>query len=433
MSRPTVHVVGAGLAGLAAAVRLCDTARVELYEAASHAGGRARSYFDAALGIEIDNGNHLVLSGNTAAMAFLDEIGSASELVGPKHSDFAFADLRTGERWTLAINDGPFPWWVFVPGRRVPRTKPADYLAAARLLKAGPAATVADVLGASGSLYKRLWRPFFLAALNTDPAEASAKLAKTVVVETLLKGGRACRPRVAAHGLSRAFVDPATVFLERRDAGIHFNRRVRSLQFDDERVAAIDFGEEVVKLASGDALVLAVPGQIAADLVPGYAGPSAFGAIVNAHFKIAPPPGSPAILGVVGGTVEWLFSFPDRLSVTISGANRLLDVSRESLAADIWLEVAKLTGLPAELPPWQIVKERRATFAATPAENARRPQAATRWSNLALAGDWVANGLPSTIEGAIRSGHAAADILTGRRGAAGLLPKSRAGAGMARS
>ena len=195
-AQPTIHVVGAGLAGLAAAVRFCEDARVAVYEAAGHAGGRCRSYFDAALGMEIDNGNHLVLSGNAATMAYLSRIGATSELTGPRRSEFAFADLGTGERWTLTPNDGAFPWWIFISGRRAPGTTPADYLSVARLLTAGPNATAGDAIGTGGALYARLWRPFLLAALNTDPAEASARLAKTIVLETLAKGGKACRPRV---------------------------------------------------------------------------------------------------------------------------------------------------------------------------------------------------------------------------------------------
>lgn len=113
---------------------------------------------------------------------------------------------------------------------------------------------------------------------------------------------------------------------------------------------------------------------------------------------------------MVGSLAEWLFAFDDRLSVTISGADRLMDDSRESLAERIWAEVAAATGLPAALPPWQIVKEKRATFAATPAQQARRPGATTRWRNLFLAGDWTATGLPATIEGAIRSGYRAAEL-----------------------
>jgi len=124
-----------------------------------------------------------------------------------------------------------------------------------------------------------------------------------------------------------------------------------------------------------------------------------------------PPVVLAPIVGIVNGTIEWLFAFPDRLSVTISAADRLLDVPRETLAQQIWQEVAAVTALPKTLPPWQIVRERRATFAATPRENAKRPAARTRWSNLFLAGDWTMTGLPATIEGAIRSGNRAADLV----------------------
>jgi uncharacterized protein with NAD-binding domain and iron-sulfur cluster len=82
------------------------------------------------------------------------------------------------------------------------------------------------------------------------------------------------------------------------------------------------------------------------------------------------------------------------------------------MAAALWADVAKVYGLGGvEMPAWQIVKERRATFAATPEQVAKRPKAATRWRNLALAGDWTDTGLPATIEGAIRSGHKAAEII----------------------
>jgi uncharacterized protein with NAD-binding domain and iron-sulfur cluster len=97
--------------------------------------------------------------------------------------------------------------------------------------------------------------------------------------------------------------------------------------------------------------------------------------------------------------------------VTISAGDRLIDTPREELAKAIWDEVARVSALPAALPPWQIVRERRATFAATPAQDARRPGATTKWRNLVLAGDWTDTGLPATIEGAIRSGNRAADMI----------------------
>ena len=407
-----IHVIGAGLAGLAAAVRLTAGGhRVIIHEAANQAGGRCRSYHDTTLGMTIDNGNHLVLSGNRAALDYLDVIGARDRLVGPDAPEFAFVDLATGERWRLRLSEGLIPWWIFDAKRRVPGTKPLDYLSGARLLWAGVDKTIAQAMRCDGTLYHRLWRPVLLAALNTDPAEASARLAGAVVRETLAAGGGACRPLIARDGLTEAFIDPALRFVEAKGGAIHYGARLRALGLAERRVEKLDFGEQVEQVGTDDAVILAVPPWIAADLVPGLATPSEFRAIVNAHFAVAPPAGMPPMIGVVNGTVEWIFSFPDRVSTTISGADRLLDAPREQLAQTIWQEVAKVAGISAAMPRWQLIKERRATFAALPGEDRKRPGAATRYANMVLAGDWTATGLPGTIEGAIRSGDRAADLV----------------------
>jgi uncharacterized protein with NAD-binding domain and iron-sulfur cluster len=123
------------------------------------------------------------------------------------------------------------------------------------------------------------------------------------------------------------------------------------------------------------------------------------------------------MLGVLGGTAEWLFAFPDRISVTVSAADALVDADREELARVFWHDIRRAYRFDAPFPVWQVVKEKRATFAATPAQDARRPAAKTRWRNLFLAGDWTRTGLPATIEGALRSGKTAADLaLRGLKG-----------------
>jgi hydroxysqualene dehydroxylase len=413
MSPPLIHVIGAGLAGLAAALRISDAgAKAIVHEAAGQAGGRCRSYYDSVLAMKIDNGNHLVLSGNHATMAYLRRIGAAERLTGPAEPEFPFVDFREKQRWLLRPNPGRVPWWIFAKTRRVPETRAADYLKIARLMWAGADATVEAAVDPNSVLYRRLWRPLLLAALNTDPAEGSARLAGKIVRETLLAGGANCRPLIAAGGLSEAFVDPALEALEARGAKIRFGARLRAIAFGEKnRAEALDFGDEVLELGPGEGLVLAVPAWVASALVPGIPVPTEFRAIVNAHFRFSPPPDFSPITGVVGANTEWIFRFPDRLAVTISGADRLLDVEREELAATIWREVAEIGGIAAPLPPWQIIKERRATFAATVQQNAKRPGAATKWHNLALAGDWTATGLPATIEGAIRSGNKAADLV----------------------
>lgn len=406
----TVHVIGGGLAGLAAAVRLAEAGvQVQLYEAAPQAGGRCRSYHDPALDMEIDNGNHLLLSGNHAALAYLRAIGAEDRLVGPAQAEFPFVDLANGERWLLRINDGPLPWWILSAGRRVPGTRAIDYVRLVRLLAPPRAMTVCETVPCNGAVYQRLLRPLLLAALNIEPREGSAALAGAVMRATLAAGGQACRPLVARGGLGNAFIEPALQFLRRRGTATHFNWRLRALAFNAEQVEALDFGDEKIAIGDGDRVILAVPPVVAAALVPDLLTPTESRAIVNAHFRLRPPAGAPLLLGVINGTVEWIFTFADRLSVTISAADRLLETPREELARTIWREVAAASGLPADLPPWQIVRERRATFAAAPAQNARRPRAETAWANLTLAGDWTATGLPATIEGAIRSGNRAAD------------------------
>lgn len=399
-------MIGAGLAGLSAAIRLTEAGfQVTLSEAAGHAGGRCRSYRDPQLGIEIDNGNHLVLSGNRAVNAYLATIGASDRLRGPGTAHFPFVDLRDGARWTLRPNAGRLPWWVLSKARRVPGTTARDYLAFARLAGDRP---IGDVIATHGTLWDRLIAPLMVSALNTPAADGSAQLAGAIVRETLAKGGAACLPRIAEPSLAAAFVDPALAWLDLHGATVRLKRRLRGLDSRDGRVTKLIFtdGEE---LTSGP-VILATPSWVAADLLPGLSVPTAHHSILNAHFLIAPPPHAEPVIGLIGGTAEWVFAFPNRVSTTTSAANALDDADRETLARTIWAEVARVYGLGGDLPTWQIVREKRATFAATPAQDRLRPGPATSFANLWLAGDWTQTGLPATIEGAIRSGATAAKM-----------------------
>jgi squalene-associated FAD-dependent desaturase len=408
----TVHIVGAGISGLSAAVRLANANfKVHVHEATQQAGGRCRSYFDAATNLTIDNGNHLLLSGNRHAIAYARSIGTEAGLVGPARAQFPFVDLTTGQRWQLDLGESRLPLWVFDAVRRVPDTGLRDYLALAPLIWAPQGRLVGDTIPCKGTLYERLVQPLLLAALNVDPPEGSAGLAGAVVRETLLAGGQACRPLIARDGLSAVLVEPAIKLLQDKGASIQFGHELRELGLSASRVGELRFGADTIAIGADDAVVLAVPARPAASLLPGLKTPSKFRAIVNAHFRYDPPKDMPPILGVVGGLVEWLFAFPQRLSVTISNADRLVDMPREELAQAIWADICKAGRVQGEMPPWQIVRERRATFEATPEQNALRPGPSTAHKNLFLAGDWTDTGLPATIEGSVRSGDRAADLV----------------------
>lgn len=408
-----VHIVGAGLAGLACAVRLARAGvPVTLHEAASQAGGRCRSWRDETLGRTIDNGNHLLLSGNREALAYLDAIGAADELAGPATAAIPFLDLLTGTRWTLRPNAGGTPWWLFVPSRRAAGGGALAHLAGLRRLRRAAAdATVAEALHGN-RLYRRLWEPLAVSILNTPAERGSARLLWRVFEETLGAGGAACRPLVARRGLAPAFVDPASRLLLDGGAELCFHHRLTGLARTVDRVTGLRFAGSMRTVDRDDRVVLALPAQAVNTVMPEPVAPAAHHAIVNVHFRLERPaglPGGAPLLGLVGGTAQWLFQRGDVVSATISAADALAEWEPERIARLLWGDVALALRLPPGPPPdCRVVKERRATFAQTPQQAAARPGPRTAYSNLLLAGDWTDTGLPATIEGAVRSGNVAA-------------------------
>jgi squalene-associated FAD-dependent desaturase len=409
MSR--VHVIGAGLAGLSAAVRLTQQGReVRLYEAAPHAGGRCRSFFDPQLGCTIDNGGHVILGANSATLAYAEAIRSRDELLEIAPARFPFLDLATRERWTLRPNAGPLPWWPLARLRRVPGTSIVDYVALLRLLAAKRNQTIAECVAARSPLYRPLIEPLATAIMNAPADEAAARPLADVLCATLLRGERASRPMVARRGLSSALVDPALAWLERHGARYRANARVARLGFTEDHVATLYVAGAEIAIAPDDRVILAVPPWAAGALVPELLRPVAFAAIVNAHFRLPRPVMAEIpLLGLVGGCAHWLILRDDVVSVTVSAADAIIGDDAESLLERLWKDTAKALCLAGPRPPARLIKEKRATFRQTPAAEARRPGPWTGWRNLFLAGDWTATGLPATIEGAIRSGLRAAE------------------------
>lgn len=417
-----VHIIGAGVAGLAAAVRLAHLGpRLTVYEAAPRAGGRCRSYHDPQLDCVIDNGNHLLLSGNTAAMAYIAAIGASDRLSGPAEAAFPFIDVRTGARWTLRPGNGAIPWWIFDRARRVPGTRALEYFSALRLLNAGADATVSDCVGHDGTLFRNFWEPLAVAALNESAAEGAAALMGPVLRETFLKGSAACRPLIARYSLADTLVDPAVKLLTDADVNVRFGTRVRGMVFENGRVAALDVDGISIAVAANERVILAVPAWVAGTLVPELAPPPAGQAIVNIHYRLpAPATGAePRIIGLVGSSAQWVFARGDMASVTVSAADDIVDQEADDIARRCWPEVAAALQIAANVqPPSRVVKEKRATFAQTPAAIKLRLSARTPYANLLLAGDWTATGLPATIEGAIRSGFTAAQMAAGQMNSA---------------
>lgn len=410
----TVHVIGAGISGLACATRAAQSGvQVALYEAAGHAGGRARSFHDESLGCVIDNGNHLLLGANESTRAYLSDIDAGEMIQEIAPAAFPFMDLSTGERWRVLPGGGLLPTWIFSKDRRIPGTTTGEYLKQAyRLNRAGKSDTVLGAVGKDSVLYETLWQPLCRAALNTDASEASAKLLWMVVRETFMKGEEACRPWFFHKGLSAALVNPAVKFLRVNDADVRFKARLRGLRWADHKVTSLYFPEGMLRVEPEDAVVLAVPPEICNDIWPEAAAPSDSRTIVNAHYRMDKPvtlPWEAPFIGVIGSETHWIFVRDNIVSLTISAGDALADKPNWEIANMLWAEAAKVIGSSAgRMPPWRIIKERRATFAQTPKQVNNRPGTNTSLHNLFLAGDWTDTGLPATIDGSVKSGFKAA-------------------------
>lgn len=415
-----VHVIGAGLAGLAAAVRLVHRGvSVRVYESANHAGGRCRSYEDEHLGALLDNGNHLMLSGNRSLKKYLRRIGAEDGLSGPDEAVFPFLDVKTGERWTVRPNAGPVPVWPFSPSRRVAGSRAWDYLGILKFLFAQEKATVNDVSRPGSLFHTRFIEPLTVAVLNTPPGEASAALLRPVFMETFLRGAAFCRPLFAGDGLSPALIDPAVAWLNAQGADILFNYRLKDIDIAEEGVRTLFFNQGRIALKPGrDLVLLALPAQTVNSVMPEIGAPGRFHPIYNIHYLCedrAPDFEEADFLGLIHSPAQWVFRRGDVLSVTVSAADALLGQEREAVARDVWRDVARALSLdPETLPPHRVIVEKRATFAQTPGALKMRKGPCTDYAGLYLAGDWTDTGLPATIEGAIRSGFRAADAIGDR-------------------
>ncbi|MBR0559750.1 hydroxysqualene dehydroxylase HpnE [Neokomagataea anthophila] len=424
MSR--VHIIGGGLAGLSAAVELAAQAQVAIYEAGPACGGRARSFYDRSLDAIIDNGNHLLLSANAFTFRYLDIIGARDTITGPDAPIFPFFDLTEHRGWTLRLSRGKIPFWVLPGGRRVPGMKLKELGALLKLVRAKAETTVASCLG-EGALSRKLLVPFAISALNTDLETGSARLLGNIVQKSLARGGNACLPRFPKIGLSESLVDPAIEYLKRYHAQIHCGTRVTSLNQSHGRITSFETSTGTVTVEEGDHVILAVTAPVAKNLLPSLTVPDAFESIANAHFRLPENVTARGVvnqarfIGLVGGVSEWLFLKGNVLSVTVSAANRYAKRDSSEMLATIWSEVRRAldpvlpTPLPVAMPPARLLREKRATFAATPEQDKKRPLAKegksiTGLNNLVLAGDWTQTELPSTIEGAIQSGLAAVSV-----------------------
>ncbi len=392
-----LHVVGAGLAGLAAAVAGVRAGwRIHLYDAAPQAGGRCRSFRCGVLDRRIDNGSHVLLGVNRHALDFATAIGGMSAL-SPAKSPFPLLDLGSGDYRMVSPDRLPSGVWETIRALGFPWI--------------GPNQTVENRLGRSRS-FETVWEPLCESMMNTPASQASARMFARLIWTMMAADPSAGRPWLARRGLSTAFSAPAIATLASHGAHLHMGRRLDAV--DDDCLRFSDGWR--VPLLPGDRIILALPPWAVSSLIPGL-GPFSTQAIINGHFRLDQTvtlPGGADMMGLTGGTAQWVFCRDDVISVTVSAAGRLVDLPANQIAAQLWGDIARPLRLdPATLPRYRIVKEKRATLTHSPAMVRLRPPPQTYRPDMFLAGDWLASPWPCTMETAIRSGLAAARLATG--------------------
>jgi squalene-associated FAD-dependent desaturase len=444
--RGTAIVIGAGVAGLSAAVRLADAGfAVTVLERAPRGGGRTSVFTDRETGERVDNGQHVLFGCYRETYALLDRIGTAH--LAPLQPRLSLAMARDdGRQFTLACPDVRPPWHLVAGVMRWRALSIADRLAILRIggviqrARRHGAATVAREVpadwtvsrwlaahGQTRGLCDWLWHPLAFAALNQSPDTAAAAPFVRVVAELF-------GPRVedSAVGLSKVpldelFVAPAVRAIESLGGVVRFKTDVRIIVGGDARVRGVrtDDGD-----LAADVVVSAVPWFAFGDLWPdgappeiaeiaGRASQMASSPIVTVNLWLDGPVLPQPFVGFVGGPMHWAFDkhaivgeSAQHLSIVSSGAVDL--VGRDNAA----ITAAAVAQLSSALPAMRarrvlrsvVVREHRASFSLAPGGPAR-PGAATPIAGFYLAGDWTDTGLPATIESAALSGRIAADAI----------------------
>jgi squalene-associated FAD-dependent desaturase len=440
-----IAVIGAGFAGLTAAVRLAGRgARVLVLEARGRLGGRASTFGDPETGERIDNGQHVLFGCYTATFDLLAEIGALGNIRTQPNLAVTMID-RQGRRSRLQCPDLPPPFnlaagvleWDALGWRdRLSVLRMARPMRIARralgpgatMIAASPGETVSNWLirnGQTPRLIEMLWEPLALAALNQSPVEAAAPPFARVLAEMFSGGKEGAAVALPLTPLDDMYAEPARAYVEARGGAVRTGAPA-TIELSHGAVAGISSGADSWQTS---AVVAAVPWFNLPELFRGDTSPlddvlararrTASSPIVSVNLWFDRPVIDDRFAGLPGRPLQWIFDKRSALggphaplALVSSGASALIDQPNDAIVAIAREEI--LDAIPesraATLLRATVVRSPRASFSVAPDQPAR-PGVVTAVPGLFLAGDWIDTGLPATIESAVRSGNLAASTI----------------------
>ena len=402
------YIIGAGISGLSSACYAKNNNQnVKLFESSTNAGGRCRSYYDKSLNIEIDNGNHLVLSANENFLDICKLINSSNtiESFGP---NFNFYDLKKKKNWSLQISNKYFPFWILNKKNRVPDTDLKDYLSLLKIFNVNINHSVSDLFLNSGNLYKSFWEPLTLGILNTECENASAFLLTNVIKKSFLKGRDFCQIIQPKKNWNETLITPMLEYLKKNSVFIKYKSILKSLEINNNIITKLNFNNNEILINKEDKVILCLPPNSLNKIMPQIDLPKEFNTILNIHFKLDKniidllkfP-----ILGMLNSVTHWVFLKKNYISITISSANKYNDLDSEKIAKLVWNEISQGLGISEiNIPNFKVLREKKATYQQSPQNYKLIQEINSLPLNLRLAGDWTEKYLPSTIESSILSG-----------------------------
>jgi squalene-associated FAD-dependent desaturase len=415
VAQQRVAIVGAGLAGLAAAMDLADAGHeVEVFERSRLLGGRATSF--EVGGREVDNGQHVFLA---CCDEFIDFVGRAG-MAGALHLQDRFEAVvlsRDGTPGRLRAANLPAPLHVVASFLRFPhlgagaKIQIAAALLGAMLGRDRGAKTFEAWLAATGQgadARRGFWDPFFIPALNAPFDRVDNTDAMFVLTTAFLRDASAAR-----FGFSTVPLAHIAAAAARRATAVHTSTAITKVRAHDAGVELQLLDGEV---RSFDAVVVAVPPRTLSNLLEdarhyGIAGLDAFVPfpIVDVHLWYDGPSMGYDFAAALDSPIQWIFEkAPGYLCCSCSAAEEFFRLPTAQLEALAWNEVRTYLRLPANvrLLDAAVTRNPEATYLPTP--GSPRPGQRTTAARLAIAGAWTHEGWPDTMESAVRSGRSAA-------------------------